>query len=179
MQKIFAVGFHKTGTKSLAAALGQLGYSVHGPGLVKDEHACASLGNLRAAAWPLIAQYDAFQDNPWPLLWRELAADFPQARFILTLRDEEQWYASALRYFAEQQTPMRALIYGADAASPVGHEQRYRERFRRHNQEVQAYFLGCENFMTLDVSKPHAYDQLCEFLGHPLSGQPFPHCNQG
>lgn len=179
MQKIFSIGFHKTGTKSLAAALEQLGYSVHGPGWVKDVHACASLENLRAAAWPLIEQYDAFQDNPWPVLWRELAAAFTQARFILTVRDEDAWYASALRYFGEQQTPMRALIYGADAASPVGNEQRYRQRYREHNQQVQAYFAGQENFLLLDVAHPDAYDQLCQFLGHPVTGQSFPHCNKG
>lgn len=179
MQKIFSVGFHKTGTKSLATALEQLGYSVHGPGLVMDTQACASLEGLRVAAWPLIEQYDAFQDNPWAVLWRELAADFPQARFILTLRDEDQWYASALRYFGEQETPMRALIYGADAASPVGNEHRYRERFRQHNHAVQTHFAENENFLALDVSNPQAYDQLCEFLERPITGQPFPHRNKG
>lgn len=178
-QKIFGIGFHKTGTKSLAAALSGFGYRVHGPGLVKDTHACASMANLQQAAWPLIDQFDAFQDNPWPVLWRELVAAFPDARFILTLRDEDAWFGSALRYFGEQQTPMRALIYGADAASPVGNEQRYRDRFRQHNQDVQQYFAGRDNFIALDVSSPDAYDRLCEFLGYSVTGQSFPHCNKG
>lgn len=176
--KIFGIGFHKTGTKSLAAALAGLGYSVHGPGFARDAAVCSSFQSLQAAAWPLIDQFDAFQDNPWPILWRELAVAYPQAKFILTLRDEEQWYSSALRYFGEQQTPMRALIYGADAASPVGKKQRYIERFRQHNAEVLDFFQDAENFIALDVSSSDAYNRLRLFLGHEATNQSFPHCNR-
>lgn len=176
--KIFGIGFHKTGTKSLAAALAGLGYSVHGPGFARDAAVCISLQSLQAAAWPLIDEYDAFQDNPWPILWRELVDAHPQAKFILTLRDEEQWYSSALRYFGEQQTPMRALIYGADAASPVGQRQRYIERFRQHNAEVLEFFEGKNNFLALDVAEADAYNRLCLFLGHPATRLAFPHCNR-
>lgn len=177
-KKIFCIGFHKTGTSSLAAALKALNYRVHGPGWVRDVELCANLERLKQAAYAVIEQYDAFQDNPWPLLWQELAADYPDALFILTLRDDQQWLDSACRYFADKQTPMRALIYGVDAASPLGNEERYLQRYRQHNQEVQQYFAGRSNFLLLDVSHPQAHDQLLGFLGLPLTGQAFPHLNK-
>lgn len=176
--KIFGIGFHKTGTKSLAAALGRLGYRVHGPGWTRDTDACMSIASLKQAAFAVIDEYDAFQDNPWPLLWQDLAQAYPDARFILTYRDSRAWFESARRYFGAEQTPMRALIYGADAASPLGNEQLYIERFERHNQEVRGYFAGRDNFLELDVSHAGAHGALCRFLGHPVTSDPFPHLNQ-
>lgn len=176
--KVFGIGFHKTGTKSLAAALAQLGYRVHGPGWTRNAEVCASYQSLKRTAFAVIDEYDAFQDNPWPVLWRDLAQAYPDAQFILTVRDSSAWLDSACRYFGAEHTPMRALIYGADAASPLGNEQRYLERFEQHNREVRAHFSGCDNFLELDVSHPQAYGQLCHFLGYPVSNQPFPHLNQ-
>ena len=176
--KIFGIGFHKTGTKSLAAALAQLGYRVHGPGWTRDAQACASQDSLLRTAFAVIDDYDAFQDNPWPVLWRELAETFPQARFILTLRDPQAWLDSACRYFGAETTPMRALIYGPDAASPLGNKQRYLERFEQHNRDVLRYFADSDNFLALDVSSADAHNRLRLFLGHSETDQPFPHMNQ-
>lgn len=177
-EKIFGIGFHKTGTKSLAAALAQLGYRVHGPGWTRDAGVCSSRESLVRTAFSVIDEHDAFQDNPWPVLWRELAEAFPRARFILTLRDPQAWLDSACRYFGTESTPMRALIYGADAASPLGNEQRYLERFEQHNREVLAYFAERDNFLALDVSSADAHNRLRLFLGHPATKEPFPHLNQ-
>lgn len=177
--KVFGIGFHKTGTKSLAAALETLGYRVHGPGWVRDAQACASLQSLWASALPLIDGYDAFQDNPWPLLWRQLVSRFPDARFILTVRDESQWIESAVRYFGADATPMRKLIYGADAASPIGNEDRYLARYREHNAEVRQTLAGSERFLELDIASGEGWKPLCDFLGQPVPRLPFPHANRG
>lgn len=177
-QKIFAIGFHKTGTKSLAAALAQLGYRVHGPAWTQETEHCASIEHLITIASTVIADYDAFQDNPWPVIWQHLVAQYPDARYILTVRDSDAWIASACRYFGKQTTPMRRLIYGADAGSPIGFEARYKQRYEAHNHAVREYFSGKENFLELNVAQVDAWPRLCEFLQQPLINAEFPHANR-
>lgn len=177
--KVFGIGFHKTGTKSLAGALRALGYSVHGPDWVHDIDACANLRALYSKALAVVPDYDAFQDNPWPLLWRPLAERFPNARFILTVRDEAQWLESALRYFGAQSTPMRRLIYGNEAGSPVNNETIYIARYRQHNAEVRKAFVGSQRLLELNIAGGESWEPLCDFLGHAVPALPFPHANRG
>lgn len=67
VSKIFGLGFQKTGTKSLGAALDILGYRVCGPVGAKDPDIAK---NVRPLIHSLVPLYDAFQDNPWPLYLR-------------------------------------------------------------------------------------------------------------
>ncbi len=40
-------------------------------------------------AYELVAQYDAFQDNPWPIIYKGLDVKYPDSKFILMLRDPD------------------------------------------------------------------------------------------
>lgn len=178
-QKVFCIGFHKTGTKSLASALRTLGYRVHGPEWVHDIDVCASADALYRQALTVIPSYDAFQDNPWPLLWKPLVEAFPEARYILTVRNEAQWLESAIRYFGSESTAMRRLIYGCDAGSPINNEDIYIARYRQHNAEVRQAFAGNPRFLELHITRGDSWAPLCEFLDCTVPTIPFPHANQG
>jgi hypothetical protein len=171
--KVFGVGFHKTGTTSLADALSLLGYTTTGPNDVHRE------GIDRAVAWrtaqALLPRFDAFQDNPWPLLFREIDRELPGSLFVLTERPDEEWLASVVRHFGRERTPMREWIYGE--GSPVGHEDRYLERYRRHNREVREHFAGREDLLVMDITRGDGWELLCTFLGHAVPEEPFPHSN--
>jgi hypothetical protein len=174
--KVFCIGFHKTGTTSLAAALERLGYRVAGPFGVRDraiaEHA---LGEALAR----VERYDAFQDNPWPLLYRELDERCPGSRFVLTVRPDNEWIDSVVSHFGGVSTPMREWIYGEGAGDPVGHEQTYLERHRRHVADVQAHFADRpEALLTMDLGRGDSWDELCAFLGTRGRDEPFPHANR-
>jgi len=69
--KVFCIGFHKTGTTSLNVALNTLGYRVTGPNGVNDPDIAK---NVLRMADDLVKRYDAFQDNPWPIIYKELDA---------------------------------------------------------------------------------------------------------
>ncbi|HLY07173.1 MAG TPA: sulfotransferase [Rhizomicrobium sp.] len=172
--KVFGIGFHKTGTKSLAAALRELGYSVTGPnGIYRTD--------IAQIAWPmcvgLIRQFDAFQDNPWPILYRELYAHCADGKFILTIRPTEKWLTSIREYFGQNTTPMRTWIYGH--GHPAGNEQRYVERYERHNREVVEFFVDKPGkLLVIDFSAGHGWKELCEFLNESrIPDVPFPHMN--
>ena len=171
--KIFAIGFHKTGTTSLADALELLGYRVCGGIGLRDPQIADHALTLAKENLP---RFDAFQNNPWALLYRELDALCPGSRFILTRRDTDRWLASADEHFGDQDTPMREWIYGV--GHPRGHEDIYRARFDAHYREVHEYFRDRpDDLLVLDITRGDGWKELCSFLGHDLPDQPFPHRN--
>ena len=97
--KIFGIGFHKTGTSSLARALDMVGYNVTASyGLTDKNIATTVLPKARE----IVPQFDAFQDNPWPLIYKELDAEYPGSKFILTVRPTEEWLNSIVNHFGDQ-----------------------------------------------------------------------------
>jgi hypothetical protein len=176
-RKVFCIGFHKTGTTTMRDALRILGYRVTGPNGVRDPDIAEK---LEAMVDALAEEYDAFQDNPWPLVYQRMDARYPGAKFILTVRDPDRWIASNAGHFQDAETPMRKLIYGSAAGSPQGNEALYKARMLRHNEEVLAYFKARpDDLLVLDISKDGQWEAICHFLGEPVPGAPFPHANQG
>ncbi|MBI1733490.1 MAG: hypothetical protein HYR49_12095 [Gammaproteobacteria bacterium] len=175
--KVFGIGFHKTGTKSLGVALQRLGYRVTGSNAVHDPDIAARALDL---ACELAGQFDAFQDNPWPLLYREMDARYPGSRFILTTRPTGKWIRSVVHYFADRHTPMREWIYGAGRGCPIGNEDVYIARYERHNREVREYFTNRPaDLLEMAITEGEGWEKLCPFLGHAIPPEPFPHANRG
>jgi len=172
--KVFGIGFHKTGTTSLAAALKLMGYRVTGPNDVDNPDIERDVHQLTAR---LVKRFDAFQDNPWPIVFRELDRDYPGSKFVLTVRPTDKWLASVLQHFGEKSTPMREWIYGI--GSPKGHEDVYVARYERHNQEVQEYFRHRPNdLLVFRLTEGDGWPTLCPFLGVPTVKAEFPHLNR-
>ena len=172
--KVFCIGFHKTGTTSLAVALKLLGYRVTGPNNTKDPDIA---DKVYALANELSEKYDAFQDNPWPVLYREMDERWPGSKFILTRRPADAWIRSQVKDFGLAETPMRRWIYGVGC--PQGNEAVFVERYERHNREVLEYFGERPNdLLLLDLPKGHGWPELCQFLDHPIPDTPFPHANK-
>jgi hypothetical protein len=174
--KVFCIGFHKTGTTSMEAALRRLGYRVTGPNYELDLNIAQKLDRVTTE---FSHKFDAFQDNPWPLVYRQMDTLHPGSKFILTLRDEDEWFDSNLRHFRGKDSPMRELIYGPGAGHPKGNEAVYRARLRRHNAEVLDYFRDRpDDLLVIDVTKSASWEGLCAFLDVPVPDEPFPHANK-
>jgi hypothetical protein len=179
--KVFGIGFHKTGTTSLGAALEHLGYGVcRGARPLRDALGHRRLmEHLRQARFESIVdvadRFDACVDNPWFMLYRELDRRFPGSRFILTVRDESQWLASALHYYGHSESEIRQWIYGDGAGSPVGNEATYLYHYRLHNESVQAYFKDRPRQLLIVDWTSGGWRTLASYLGHEPPDAPFPH----
>jgi len=174
-KKVFVIGFHKTGTSSLKKALTILGYKVKGPFGTKDpnisRYACE-------AAFRFVEQYDAFQDNPWPIIYKELDKKYPGSKFILIIRPAEKWLESQVRHFGTTKTPMREWIYGV--GYPAGNEGVYLARYERHNKEVLEYFKDRpDDLLVLRLAEGDGWKKLCKFLHKDVPNVDFPHENKG
>jgi hypothetical protein len=83
-QKVFGIGFHRTGTTTLQTALETLGYTVVRMRSKEWEaYTAEDFGSINEA----VKEFDGFRDMPWPLFYETLAEIYPNAKFILTLRD--------------------------------------------------------------------------------------------
>lgn len=172
--KVFCIGFHKTGTTSLGAALEILGFRVTGPNGVFDPEIAS---NAYSMACELVGLYDAFQDNPWPLLYKEMDELCPGSKFILTVRDSSSWVTSQVKHFGRRETPMRRWIYGPGC--PMGNESVYVRRYEEHNEGVVRYFRDRPlDLLVMNLSKGDGWEELCRFLGKEVPGVPFPHMNK-
>lgn len=172
-RKIFGIGFHKTGTTSLARALRILGYRVTGPNRTGDP----KIGlRAHAIADNLVKRYDAFQDNPWPIIYRYIDEKYPGSRFILTVRPTDDWIDSVVRHFGSESTPMRKWIYGV--GYPLGNEKIYIDRYERHNQDVKDHLKDRpDDLLVMDITKGDGWEKLCPFLGMEIPAEAFPRLN--
>jgi hypothetical protein len=174
--KVFCIGFHKTGTTTLEVALRRLGYRVTGSFGTKDPDIA---GKVHELAYALVERFDAFEDNPWPILYQQLDQRFPGSKFILTRRPADAWIRSQVKDFASAETPMRRWIYGENAGCPEGNEATYVERYERHNREVLEYFADRpDDLLVMDIPADARWDHLCAFLDAAVPDEPFPHANK-
>jgi hypothetical protein len=172
-QKVFCVGLQKTGTTSLQYALSMLGFRVAGYFSVND---LSQQPEMWQRAETMLPQFDAFADNPWPLYFRELDSMFPDAKFILTTRDPERWYASVCKHFGESESQMRRWVYGA--GSPIGNKKDYISKLTGHQADVRKHFTGRPNdLIEFDVVQGDGWGKLCNFLGKSVPSKAFPRLN--
>ncbi|MEM8722810.1 MAG: sulfotransferase family protein [Cyanobacteria bacterium P01_G01_bin.39] len=170
--KIFVIGFQKTGTTSMGKALELLDYSVCGTIATRE----SSLETIRKKADSKLPFFDAFQDNPWCLLYKELDLKFPGSKFILTVRPTEKWISSMVNHFGYKQNPIENMIYGA--TSPIGNEDLYIETYERHNNEVMNYFKDrTEDLLLLQTGVDFSWSKICPFLDKDILTCDFPRLN--
>ncbi|CAK9063209.1 unnamed protein product [Durusdinium trenchii] len=96
--KLLEVGAPRTGTQSIHAALEILGlkslHSGHNQSLRIP--VCKYLfgnGSL-ADALSVLDGYDAAMDEPFMLIYEEVMAQIPEAKFLLTISNPESWYSN-------------------------------------------------------------------------------------
>ena len=135
--KIIGIGLNKTGTKTLGYYLKQRGF----------QHKTFDLNafNLYRAGRlekliEMMQQYDSFEDWPWALMFREIDAHFPEARFVLTVRSPEVWYRSLCK-IAVRMGLLHKFEDRIDGyAMPQGHRNEHLQYYQAHNQAVEEHF---------------------------------------
>jgi len=179
-RKIICLGFQKTGTTSLAAALRRLGYTV-GDALTRLNKEINWQGKdvdaqIAALTLEIAGGLEAIQDSPCAFMHREFDAAFARTKFILTTRDTDDWLRSYQRYFPDGNNPLRRWMYGVRRFS--GNEDKYRRIYDDKNAEIIEYFRNRpDDFLILDLFKGDGWLELANFLGKDML-KPFPHKNK-
>ena len=192
--KLIGAGFGRTGTNTQKVVLEKLGlgpcyhmYEVmQHPGHVPlwYDAACGVLPD-----WNTL--FEGFSSGvDWPVcsFWRELSEFYPDAKFILTPREEEAWYASinktifdTFRMPYDPENPnndlrlmTRKLILENTFDGNIEDKDHVLGVYRKHNAAVLAD-LPSDRVLTYDVKQ--GWPPLCEFLGVDVPEEDFPHTN--
>jgi len=176
--RVFNVSLHKSATMSMWQAFSSLGFSsIHFPHRFFDAY---RKGELDQCA-ELREDNKAYSDLPITFMYRKLFRLFPDARFILVVRPFEQWIESLRTHldriaYDNRDTELHAHFYGYPITSRDFDEQVCWNTYRRHHEDVQAFFSKRGNFLSLKLADL-TWEPLCSFLNRPVPDEPFPRIN--
>jgi len=179
--RVFCIGFQKTGTSSLERALIILGYKVvntkywHRYMWIKNLHKPKSRENLLRSLFD--SKFDAAADNPFPMCFRELDRLYPDAKFVLSVREESNWIKSAQNHFHKNPTPMLDYVYCKYKTDPIVDEELWINTYRQHNKDVLAHFKDQPDRLLIMKTEEFDFESLAIFLDRPLNVKEFPRVN--
>lgn len=192
---VIGAGFGRTGTKSLKEALEALGFApchqMLEVALNKDQlpHWQVAAAGEQVDWNAVFARYRAAVDWPSCHYWRQLAAHWPQAKIILSVRPEQKWWESfenTIKITMDMRDHLPDPHWSAISAmahtiiaeqtfhAPLHDRQAALAAYRRRTAEVLEE-IPPHRLLVFDVAEGWA--PLCRFLKVPIPDAPFPHSN--
>jgi hypothetical protein len=193
--EVVGAGLGRTGTNSLKGALEHLGFGpCHHMFEVRENP--KQIAYWHAAAFGATPDWDAVFEGfrasvDWPsaFFWRELAAHFPDAKVLLSVRPEQDWLASIqstifplLRTHRDippglmRDTMVMAhrLVFERTFGGRIDDPDHVLSVYRSHAEAVRRA-IAPGRLLVYDVAE--GWEPLCRFLGVPVPEIPFPHTN--
>jgi hypothetical protein len=173
-QKVFGIGLNKTGTSSLHRALELLGYrSLHFGRQEANDHILRAIDDRKPMLSYLDPEPDAISDVIYVTYYFYLAdAQYPGAKFILTLRDIDDWLDSRRRHVERNQRMKEAGEYEGWFLN-VDFDL-WTHEYRRHEAVVRTYFADRPQDLLAFRPAEDGWEPLCDFLGRSVPDEPFP-----
>jgi hypothetical protein len=184
------VGYGRTGTLSLKAALEQLGFGhcYHAVEFMRHpEHQARWESAFQDnPQWEEVLEgYKATVDFPGTAFRRELVDTYAEARVVLTVRDPKEWYVSMRETFLAAAGPDGQLpIPGAGSLgegedwsqmmAKLQDEDTAIADFEQHIEDVLSYVPG-HRLLIYEIRQ--GWKPLCDFLGVQIPDEPFPRLN--
>ncbi len=194
--KIIGAGFGRTGTLSIKYALEELGFNpcYHMRDVIAHpSHAALweAVADGQPPQWDvLLGDYQAGVDAPVSLYYKQLMAQYPDAKVLLSVRDSERWYESvAESIYLLNDTPRwmewlpRIGGFRRMTRKTIWEgffQGRFEDRafaialFEQHNAEV-IRSVPADKLLVFNVKE--GWEPLCNFLNVPVPDKPFPHVN--
>ncbi len=196
--QVIGAGFGRTGTTSLKAALEQLGFSKchHMEEVMKSGAQVRfwqTLADGGEVAWDEV--FEGFQSScDWPscTYWEKLHHHYPDAKIVLTVRDETRWYESVRQTiypatfllprwldwlvppFARLKKMTVASIWDGVFDGRLEDRAHALQVYREHIAHVKATAPGDQ---LLVFEAKDGWAPLCRFLNVPVPENDYPHLN--
>lgn len=191
--KVFCIGRNKTGTTSLQTFFSTAGFRV-APQWQGERLIHQSSFSPDDNFWRWIDRYEVFQDAPFSWTWflPLLISRYPDALYILSTRDEEEWLESLINHhyehlklprnasnkelIAKMQTDSYIAVgymyeahvkqYGEPTEEPMYGREKLLTAFRQHNSTARA-LLPETQLLEINIAGSASSSPICEFLGLP------------
>ena len=168
-QKVFGIGLQRTGTTTLMECLRAVDYKV-------AEFNFDLLYNYRMyndiPTILYMMNFDAAQDLPYALQYKSLDRAFPNSKFILTVRkDEETWYKSKMYHglrgephHIRNKVNINLMAHGKPVA--LTDKDFFIQRYKYHNLAVRTYFnRRPDDLLIVCWENGDTYEDVYKFLG--------------
>ena len=172
---VLGIGLNKTGTSSVHRALETLGYrGLHWGGPETRALVRRAMDEGRPMLSYLEPGVEAITDLEEVTYNFELAArQYPQARFILTVRNLEDWVDSRRRHVEKNRRAKAAGEYQGTFLEID--EEAWMADYSSHEARVRAYFADRPaDLLVFDIGAGQGWEPLCRFLGDPVPSTDFP-----
>ena len=187
--KVLDVGAPRTGTQSMYSAMRILGLNPLHTGLdLKIRPALCNYLFGNGSLDDALGIFDAFDgamDEPVMLMYEEVMAAFPEAKFLLTISAPESWFKTYVDLIttshiettgypkpAAECTAMASWGCIFDGSSTEAQKHTCLQNYERHIQRVQD-MIPPQRLLVYNWSD--GWTPLCHFLGLPIPEEDFPH----
>ena len=151
MKKIFNLGMPKTGTTSFHLLMHKVG--------IKTRHDNQYQEGYDSFSGGIVDQYET------------LYTKFPDAKFVLTMRDEEHWLKSVIKWFDpnfrkwnDGNIGKRTRIFGTKYVSTLS-DKELLNIYNSWNNKIREFFKDKDNFMEINfINYFGDTKQLCQRL---------------
>jgi len=142
--------------------------------------------------------YTFFQDVPFslPNFYKTLDIEFPNSKFVLTIRDnEDEWYQSLIRFYKKifinfkQPELINGYVYQGIIFkiltkaynSPKTHpydEISLKNAYKNHIKEATEYFTDKDNLLIVNLKDSNIIHKIENFLNIEFKNKGIPHLNK-
>lgn len=201
-EKIFCIGANKTGTTSVEQAFLDLNFKLGNQHKAQD-----LIEHYKRRDFKQIAKFcksaTVFQDAPfsWHYTGVMMHQFYPDAKFILTVRDSpEQWYHSLVNFHKKllgiseglptieqmknkKRGDQTTMWSNFNVRHDIQDEDPYNKDrliayYNDHNRIIKDYFRFSKNLLVINLSDSNSYARFCDFVNvKPLYDQ-FPWKNK-
>jgi len=199
--KVFGIGFNKTGTSSLSQIFVNNNFKVAPQNPFEynlESYFYKNYSTFTEMIKNDYYHYTLFQDVPFsfPNFYKFLDQEFPNSKFILTIRDnEDEWYQSLIRFYKKifvnfnqpeiisgyiyQGILFKILteVYNTPKTHPYD-ETSLKNAYKNHIKEVTQYFSEKDNLLIVNLKDPNIISKLETFLDTPFLNKNIPHLNK-
>ncbi|KAI7882023.1 hypothetical protein K492DRAFT_145421 [Lichtheimia hyalospora FSU 10163] len=201
--QVIGAGYGRTGTDSLRTALNMLGYNCHHMremfqyGRHPEKFTEAFKHPEKPVEWDTIYEgYDAAVDWPTVAFIDRLMVQYPDAKFILTIRDADSWYKSVKNTIWRVQHKTQAKDAPADLPEDIKNqfemirtivldgafddldrfldEERIKGLYNAHNEWVKKN-IPSDRLLIMELGE--GWERMCKFLDKPVPSEPYPRVN--
>lgn len=200
--KVFCIGFNKTGTTSLSQIFWNNNFSVAPQEPFEYNLESYFYKNYSTYINMIKDDYYSdtlFQDVPFALpdFYKTLDKEFPNSKFILTIRDnEDEWYNSLIRFyksgflFFNQPKIISGYVYEGIVFkyltkalnSPKTHpydEISLKNSYLNHIKDVKTYFKDRkDDLLVINLKDKDVIFKLEHFLDIKFNNKEIPHLNK-
>lgn len=159
--RVWQIGLNKTGSNSLCEALKILGFNtLHNS---KCDRQIIQLLHDKTFDNSEFSEYNGFLDDRYNRYYKWLAKEFPDDKFIFTVRNVDDWINSRIIHVLYNRLTNRSKWLNINT-------NMWKREFELLNKEVNEFFATTENWHRLltinicDDSSKSNWSKLCHFL---------------